>query len=209
VLSTRRKPRTPAKAQLKRAKNDILDAQTLAELAQALVPACWTPPPQIYYELQQRLAQRVSLIQWRTQVNTQLHALSVAPTRVPAVRQRQVELIHTVNQHIAQLDAELLERVKSEPESPSEGQFQRVIWESEQIEQQWKATIALLLTIPGIGLLTACWLVVATLNFSVCETAEAATHYVGLAPIMRSSGTSVHGRAQIGQSGHARARTHL
>jgi transposase len=87
------------------------------------IPACWTPPPQIYYELQQRLAQRVSLIQWRTQVNNQLHALSVAPTIVPAVRQRQVELIHTVNQHIAQLDAELLELVKIEPESPSRANF--------------------------------------------------------------------------------------
>ncbi len=29
-----------AKAQLKQAKNDVLDAQTIAELAQALIPAC-------------------------------------------------------------------------------------------------------------------------------------------------------------------------
>ena len=33
-----------AKAQLKRAKADTLDALTLAELAQALVPERWTPP---------------------------------------------------------------------------------------------------------------------------------------------------------------------
>jgi transposase len=61
-----------AKAQLKRAKNDVLDAQTIAELAQALVPACWTPPPRIYHELHQRLAQRASLLEWRTQMNNQL-----------------------------------------------------------------------------------------------------------------------------------------
>jgi transposase len=198
-----------AKAQLKRAKNDALDAQTIAELAQALVPACWTPPPQIYYELQQRLAQRASLLQWRTQVNNQLHALSASQMVVPSVRQRLVELIDTANQHIAQLDAELLELVKFEQEPPSDQEVPRAVSEAEQIEQQWKAAIALLLTIPGIGLITACWLVVATLNFSSCETAEAATHYLGLAPIMRSSGTSVRGRAQLGHSGHARARTYL
>jgi transposase len=81
--------------------------------------------------------------------------------------------------------------------------------EAEGVEKQWKAAIALLLTIPGIGLLTACWLVVVTLNFPLCETAEAATHYVGLAPMMRSSGTSVRSHAQIGHGGHARARTQL
>jgi transposase len=37
-----------AKAQLKRAQTDALDAQTLAELAQALIPERWTPPPSIY-----------------------------------------------------------------------------------------------------------------------------------------------------------------
>ncbi len=33
-----------AKAQLKRAKNDKLDAQTLAEFAQTMQPKLWTPP---------------------------------------------------------------------------------------------------------------------------------------------------------------------
>jgi transposase len=149
------------------------------------------------------------LLEWRTQVNNQLHALSVSPVVVTSVRERLVELIDTVNQHIAQMDAELLELVKIEPEPPPDGEIQHAISEAEQIEQQWKAAIALLLSIPGIGLLTSCWLVVATLNFSTCETAEAATHYLGLAPIMRSSGTSVRGHAQIGHSGHARARAHL
>jgi transposase len=191
-----------AKAQLKRAKTDALDAQTLAELAQALVPERWTPPPHIYYELQQRLAQRSSLLELRTRVSNQLHALSVVPTVVPAVSQRFEQLIETINQHIAQLDAELLALVKVEQES---GVQER----TDRLEQKWKAAIALLLTIPGIGLLTACWLVVATLNFTLCETAEAAVHYVGLAPIIRSSGSSVRSRAQIGHSGHTRARTQL
>jgi Transposase len=39
-----------AKAQLRRAKTDALDAQDLAQLAAALTPAPWTPPPAVYHE---------------------------------------------------------------------------------------------------------------------------------------------------------------
>jgi transposase len=61
-----------AKALLKRAKTDAIDAQTLTQLAMMLRPAPWTPPPQIYYELQQRLAQRDALLDLQQQVRNQL-----------------------------------------------------------------------------------------------------------------------------------------
>jgi len=54
-----------AKTQLKRVKNDVLDAEILTELAQALVLKRWTSPPRIYYELQQWLAQRSSYLELR------------------------------------------------------------------------------------------------------------------------------------------------
>jgi transposase len=196
-----------AKVQLKRAKTNALDAQTLAELAQALIPERWTPPPSIYYELQQRLAQRSSLLELRTQVSNQLHALSVVPIVVPAVSRRFQQLIETITQQIAQLDAELLELVRIEPESGAQEPSEEEGQQTDRFEQKWKASIALLETIAGIGLLTAYWLVVATLNFSLCESAAAAVHYVGLAPMIRLSSTSIRGRAEIGHSGHTRART--
>ena len=172
-------------SQLKRAKNDVLDAQTLAELAQALIPKRWTPPPPIYYERKPRLAQRSSFLELRTHISNQLHALVVTPVVIPAVRQHHMQLIESINQHIAQLDAELLAFVKVEQEpagsAPAEGDAEL----ADKLEKQWKAAIALLLTIPGIGLLTGGFLVVATLNFTLCETAEAAVHFVGLAPVVR------------------------
>jgi transposase len=85
-----------AKAQLRRAKNDALDAELLSELAQALLPACWTPPPQIYHDLYQRLAQRANLLELRTQVSNQFHALSVSSVLIPAVPKRLVQLIETI-----------------------------------------------------------------------------------------------------------------
>jgi transposase len=54
-----------AKALLKRAKTDAIDAQTLAQLACLLHPTPWTPPPPVYAELQQRLAQHDSILELR------------------------------------------------------------------------------------------------------------------------------------------------
>jgi transposase len=49
----------------------------------------------------------------------------------------------------------------------------------------------------------------ATLNFCVCPTPEAAAAYAGLVPHPVKSGTSVHGYISIGSTGHARLRAIL
>ena len=71
------------------------------------------------------------------------------------------------------------------------------------------ASAQCLQSIKGIGTITAAWLLVTTLNFSTCETVEAATAYAGLSPNPRHSGTSVRGRTSIGHTGNARLRTAL
>lgn len=190
-----------AKAQLKYAKNDALDACTLAQLAQALLPPCWTPPPPIYHELQQRLTQRTSLLELRTQVSNQLHALCAHPSVVDSVRQRLLELLDVLKQQVAQIEAEIHQLVKIEPADEDE--------EVKELEKKWKRSIALLQTIPGIGLWSACWLVSATLNFTTCPTSEALVQYAGLAPVERTSGTSMRGRGLLRHHGHARIRTML
>jgi transposase len=57
--------------------------------------------------------------------------------------------------------------------------------------------------------LTALWMVVTTMNFSLCSCAEQAAAYAGLAPMPRESGTSVHKRPCIGHTGNGRLRTVL
>lgn len=73
---------------LKRAKTDAIDAQTLAHLAAVLQPHAWTPPPAVYAELQQRLAQRDAFFDLRQQLRNQLHALDQHPVVVASVRTR-------------------------------------------------------------------------------------------------------------------------
>lgn len=178
-----------AKALLQRAKTDAIDARTLAQLAATLQPTPWTAPPAIYTELQQRLAERDAVIALRQQVRNQLHALQHLPVVVEAVRTRMEELLATFERQIAAIEREIAQAI--------------------QQDAGWAASAALLVSITGIGLLTAAWLLVATLNFTACADAKAAAGYAGLTPQARRSGTSVRGRERIGHSGHKRLRTAL
>ena len=175
-----------AKAQLRRAKTDALDAQDLAHLATLLRPPVWTPPPAIYHEVRQRLLVRDGLVTMRQQARNQLHALVQWPVVVAQAEAPLRAVIGDLDVRIAGL----------------EGEIAQVLAGSE-----WAASLGYLTSAPGIGLLTAAWLLVATLNFTLGETPEAVVAYAGLAPVPRQSGTSVRGVAQIGHSGNGRLRT--
>jgi len=158
-------------------------------LAALLKPALWTPPPAVYYEVQQRLAQRDALLDVQRQLMNQLHALLFAPLVVASVKARMEELIEILGQQITALDAEVREALAA--------------------DAAWAASAARLQSIKGVGLITAAWLLVTTLNFTICSTPEAAVAYAGLAPNPYESGTSVRGRARIGHTGNGRLRTAL
>jgi transposase len=175
-----------AKARLKRAKTDPIDAQTLAQLAARLQPERWTPPPAVYQELQQRLVQRDALVTMRTELRNQLHALVQQPLVIASVQTRLEQLIAHVHSEIVAVESEIRLALSQ--------------------DEQWARAARRLESVSGIGLLTTAWILVATVNFTLCENPEQATAYAGLAPNPYQSGTSVRGRASIGRGGNARLR---
>src|SRR5499433_2896338 len=176
-----------AKALLKRAKTDAIDAQTLAQLAMVLQPEPWMPPPQIYYELQQRLAQRDDLLNLRQQVRNQLHALDQHPEVIASVRTRMERLLVLFQSQIDEVEGEIAAALNQ--------------------DSAWAAAAERLQSIKGVGWVTAAWTLVTTLNFTTCDTVDALTAYAGLAPMPRQSGSSVWHRPSIGHSGNGRLRT--
>jgi transposase len=172
----------------RRAKTDALDAQVLAQFAAERQPARWTPPEQVYHELRQRLLVRDGLLTMRQQARNQRHALSQWPVRIAGALDQLDQVIADLDTRIATLEDELAIVLR---------------------DGAWAESAGLLGSITGIGLVTTAWILVATLNFQACRSAEGATAYAGLVPLAHESGTSVRGRAQIGHGGHARLRTAL
>jgi transposase len=175
-----------AKAQLRRAKTDALDAQDLSRLAAALRPPVWTPPPAIYHEVRQRLLVRDGLVTMRRQARNQRHALGQWAVVVPGAVAQLTAVIADLDGRITTLGGEIATVLAA---------------------SDWAESLGYLTSAPGIGLLTAAWLLVSTLNFTLGETPEAVVAYAGLAPVPRQSGASVWGVARIGHGGNERLRT--
>jgi transposase len=148
----------------------------------------WSPPPHVYHELRQRLTAREALASMRQNARNQLHALRQWPIQIAAALQPIEQVVTELDKQIAELDRAIAQVLR---------------------DGAWAASAELMQTITGIGPLTTAWVLVLTVNFHRCPTAEAAANYAGLIPLPRDSGTSVRGRAQIGHDGNARLRTAL
>lgn len=172
----------------RRSKTDQLDAHLLVRFAAERQPEPWTPPEQVYHDLRQRLLVRDGLLHMRTQAKNQRHALQQWPVQIPSA----LASLETV---IAELDTQL---------SVLEQEIAQVLRDG-----AWASSALLLLSTPGLGLVTTAWLLVSTLNFSLAHSPEQLSAYAGLVPLERQSGTSVRRRASIGHGGNARLRTAL
>jgi len=170
----------------RRAKTDLLDAQLLAQFAVERQPPRWTPPEQVYHELRQRLLVRDGLLTMRQQARNQRHALAQWPVTIQAALDALDTVVATCDTQLQHLEREIASVLR---------------------DGAWAPSAALLSSITGIGLVTTAWLLVATLNFEACLSAESAAAYAGLVPLAHESGTSVRHRARIGHAGHARLRT--
>lgn len=177
-----------AKSLPRRSKTDALDAHLLLQFALERQPPRWTPPPHVYHELRQRLVARDALLEMRQQARNHRHALLQWPVQIATVKAQLDAVIADLDTRIQTLEQEIAVVLR---------------------EQAWAESALLLQTIHSIGPLTTAWLLVGTLNFRACPTPAAAVAYVGLAPLLRESGTSVRGRPQLGHSGHKRVRTAL
>jgi transposase len=172
-----------AQLQLQRTKTDKVDAHLLQQFARLMQPAAWTPPPAICEQLQQRLAWREDLVGMKGQDHNRRHALQHHPHADPAVSARIEQHLAYLDAEIAALDQEIAALLNSDP--------------------TWAQASQRLLSIVGVGLLTAAWILVATHAFARCETPEQAACFAGLAPHPRQSGTSRHGHRSVGGYGHA------
>jgi len=171
-----------AQLRLQRTKTDAVDARLLADFACQFQPGCWTPPPPMLEQLRQSLTLRAALLDSRTQQRNRLHALLHNPQADPFVlslmQQQLTDLQHQLDALTAHLTALLLG------------------------DHPWREAVHHLLSIPGMGVISAAWIVVATHAFARCATPEQAVAFAGLAPHAHDSGSSLRGQRTVGHGGH-------
>lgn len=175
-----------AKSLPRRSKTDARDAQLLTQYAWERQPPAWAPPPRVYHELRQRLVARDAFVEMRQQARNHRHALLQWPVHVAAVKDELDAVIADFDDRITTLEQDIRALLR---------------------DGAWAESARLLQTIKSVGPLTAAWLLVLTLNFEQCSTAEALAAYAGLAPVVRESGSSVRGKPRVGPGGNKRLRT--
>ena len=172
---------------LQRAKTDKADAKMIALYGFSELPPRWQAPQQVSIELQQLDATYEQLVKQKTALNNQLQAFS----------------------HTGVMSKELKQFLQNAIRSLQT----RLQWVEKQTDKlialNYQALVTNLMTIPGIGKKTAVLLIMLTGGFEKFASPKQLCAYLGLAPRIFQSGSSVRGRARICKMGRGRLRALL
>lgn len=174
-----------ANSKLRRNKTDKADAQLIAEYCERENPAPWTPPPASFKDLQALVRHLEDLqVTHQQQINRRNSGVHTS-----AVITSLDALIDVLDQQMAQIRLAIQAHIDQHTEL--------------------KRAQNLLVTIPGIGCLTAAKLlgeIRAILDF---ESARQLAAYAGLTPRNFVSGSSVHNKTCLAKTGNANLRKAL
>ena len=178
-----------ADSQLRRNKTDKLDATVIADFCRTQNPPLWTPPDPYWYQLRDLVRHLEDLESDRQRQRNRLDARQSAYQSTPAV-------LANLQEQIDFLDGQI-ETVK-----------QRI---QDHIDQQpdLKRQRDLLVTIEGVGRLTAAKLLAEFRDFSAFDNVRQVVAFAGLNPQQKQSGTSVKGKPSISKIGQASIRATL
>lgn len=169
---------------LSRAKTDQADARLIGDYARLHQPSLWQPPVAWMGELQQESSLLEQLLKQRTALGNHQHAL----TQHPHISQQAAQ---TLNEVLEKLD-EQIQHLEKSIERKSKTQASELL--------------NVLMSIPGIGLKTAIQLLIITQGFERFTSSKQLAAYVGLAPRLFESGSSVRGKVHISKLGMAQMR---
>lgn len=172
-------------SQLKRNKTDREDARLIAHFCATQDPALWTPPAPAQQELQAMVRHLESLQTMQQQERNRLEA------GVPSATVRE-----TMEAHIAFLDAQI-------------EQLSQRIHDHIDRYPDLKQQKELLVSIPGIGDVTAANLLAEIPALDRFQGAPQLAAYAGLTPRQHQSGSSVFRRGRMTKTGNAHLRRAL
>lgn len=169
-----------ARGELIRTKTDKSDAALIARFCEAMHPAAWQPEPKEIRVLRAYVRRLESLIEMRQQERNRLEGADKV-------------LLESIQSHITYLEQEIK-------------QTQKKINDHIDNHPDLKDKKALLESIPGVGQAT----INVVLSEIVCieryKTAKHLASFIGVAPRLFESGTSVRGRSRMSKIGRSQLR---
>lgn len=171
-----------------KSKTDKLDARTLSQLGLERELRLWAPFSPVMRELKQVTRERETLTCLRTRVCNHLHAHSHQGKPNSNSIARLKEHVEFIDVQIKQIDNEIKKIVNR--------------------DEALKKRIGYLLSIPGVGLLTAATVVAETNGFSTFENIKQATSFAGLDVRIQESGIW-KGKSKISKRGNSHIRKAL
>lgn len=157
-------------------------AEAIAQFGLEKRPELWTRPQKVFRDMRQLTRERDQLVQTRTIMKNQHHAELSEAFPNPGTLKRLAQQITLLNDQENEIKAEIAELIKQ--------------------DEQVKAMIKLICSIPGIGKLTASIILAETNGFELIRNKRQLASYAGLDVMHKDSGTSVHFKPRISKKGN-------
>jgi len=174
-----------ANSKLRRNKTDKADAQLIAEYCIKEQPALWTPPPASFKDLQALVRHLEDLQGIKQQEANRLQS----GVQTSFVISSLISLCDILDEQIKQAKIAIQKHIDQ--------------------HKELKRMQDLLVTIPGIGKLTAAKLLGEVRSILDFQSARQLAAYAGLTPRNFLSGTSVHKKSRLSKTGNANLRKAL
>jgi transposase len=158
-----------------RAKTDKADACLLSQFGQNQKPPLWQPKKEVLAQLAQLQTLLQGYIKHKTALLNQEEAFSHSGVANPALYDSLQSMLKNLNEQIGSLEKEIEKAAKKE----------------------FADLLDLLTSIPGIGKKTAIALCVMSDGFTRFDSDKQLAAYIGIAPRIFESGTSVKGKSHI------------
>lgn len=175
-----------ARSRLKRNQTDKVDAGLLAEYCQKEQPRAWLPPSPLHKRLR-ALSRRLDDLQHMRQAER--NRQKAAKRQDPAIASSLQAVIDTLTKQLAEIQQTLFQ----------------LLDQDDELKRQKE----LLMSIPGIGRLTAVRFLAELGDLREFADARQLAAFLGLTPESKTSGTSVRSKPRLSKRGNATVRKML
>lgn len=163
------------------------DSKMIQRYGESEGPALWNPPQEFVSQAFEINGLVSLLIRQRTALKNKLHSVSQKPGNFSIVTKAITKEVQQLDRQVASLESSMEQLIRSH-----QGEL-----------------FVNLCSIPGIGKKTAMFLIVVTNGFANFENSKQLSAYLGLAPTIRRSGSSVRGQSRISKTGNGAIRNLL